>query len=651
MVPLALRKRTVVRSAVLFLLATVGLGLLVGRLLAPPRVDEYACAHGTDTALLESQPVYLARRDAFEAHMALLPRPPAGSARLPFLYVTAVSSNHYRWMLNLIANIRQIDPGVPHLVVDLGLTHVQRAWMAAVEGVTVQVFNYSEYPPYFDINVNAGKFAFKPVIVEAALELADIVVWLDSGNLLTIPLSAHADKIREAGFVSGFSGGTVETWTHPGMLRYFGIGPTDPIRKEWNCNAATLMFYREKTLNDLVRPWVSCAMDLGCIAPPGSNRKNHRQDQAAITVLVHLAGGRYGDCRRSPLHDSVRVHQEDDKVDPDRRWHEGVGRPASLDRLVWHRFWLANELTTLSDGLFKLWTRLERQSAIPAIAMPPTSVPNGPAAVTVVDVLAHLFTLAAPSGGKGMVVHLPDGNGTSADAHLASLIHARILQGFLGWDDSLVTLGRAPLASLRDELAPYGGSELFAPAEAADVDGQLCTAAPPVEASHSTRETVVSPRRLRQACSHAGPYLVHLSLDAPSAAYWDWLGDMDGRLGPCLNPAVLLAYVRPGDGHPAPSTHLEQLLSAGWNQFPTVLAWFTPPESPPSAARAAHGRGSGCVRHWTAEGLARFQSVAKAAQLQSAAYVVGAGEAAGCLLIAISPSIPAPAHFKWLDKL
>ena len=56
----------------------------------------------------------------------------------------------------------------------------------------------------------------------------------------------------------------------------------------------------------LVEPWVRCARVEACIAPPGSNRRNHRQDQAALTVLAHQAGVA---CRR--MHLSVHYHHDD----------------------------------------------------------------------------------------------------------------------------------------------------------------------------------------------------------------------------------------------------------------------------------------------------------------------------------------------------
>jgi hypothetical protein len=39
-----------------------------------------------------------------------------------------------------------------------------------------------------------------------------------------------------------------------------------------------------------VNRWKECAVTKECIAPEGSNRKNHRQDQAVLSVLAHQSG-------------------------------------------------------------------------------------------------------------------------------------------------------------------------------------------------------------------------------------------------------------------------------------------------------------------------------------------------------------------------
>ena len=60
-------------------------------------------------------------------------------------------------------------------------------------------------------------------------------------------------------------------------------------------------FLKLKTLNpnscfgirrytQLARPWYECSITRQCIAPDGSNRETHRQDQSALTILAALSG-------------------------------------------------------------------------------------------------------------------------------------------------------------------------------------------------------------------------------------------------------------------------------------------------------------------------------------------------------------------------
>ena len=61
----------------------------------------------------------------------------------------------------------------------------------------------------------------------------------------------------------------------------------------------------------LLREWRACSLELECIAPGNSTRRDHRQDQAALTVLAwkhHVQGT----CTRQIV--SLIVHVEGVKV-------------------------------------------------------------------------------------------------------------------------------------------------------------------------------------------------------------------------------------------------------------------------------------------------------------------------------------------------
>lgn len=61
-------------------------------------------------------------------------------------------------------------------------------------------------------------------------------------------------------------------------------------------------------------------MDKDCIAPEGSNRDNHRQDQAALSVLAHMYGLQaccegYGKWdNRSPW-ELIGLHRDEEEKD------------------------------------------------------------------------------------------------------------------------------------------------------------------------------------------------------------------------------------------------------------------------------------------------------------------------------------------------
>ena len=55
--------------------------------------------------------------------------------------------------------------------------------------------------------------------------------------------------------------------------------------------AATIIGVDSKVpgaIDKIIKPWYECALVKECIAPEGSSRENHRQDQAALTVIMHL---------------------------------------------------------------------------------------------------------------------------------------------------------------------------------------------------------------------------------------------------------------------------------------------------------------------------------------------------------------------------
>jgi hypothetical protein len=206
--------------------------------------------------------------------------------------VTGADWTHAASLPQLIASIRQFEPNAAVTIYDLGMTEAQRRRVSSqAPDARFKIFDYRAYPPYFDISVNAGEYAWKPTIVAAELAESDIpLCWMDAGNMLRHPLSRLKHDLRWRGFYARESPGCIPDWTHPGMLRYLGLPPG------WGAGLRNLagglvgFSPHKKRARQLAEEWARLAAIRECIAPPGATRENHRQDQALLTALSYRSG-------------------------------------------------------------------------------------------------------------------------------------------------------------------------------------------------------------------------------------------------------------------------------------------------------------------------------------------------------------------------
>lgn len=224
------------------------------------------------------------------------------------LLVTGADRSHGASLRQLLASVRRHEPELRVVVYDLGLTTWQKLRIGKRRQLQWRRFEYEKYPAYFDIRVKAGEYAWKPVIIANLLEEAgEPVLWLDAGCVVSEPLTALRAALRTSGFYSPRSRGTIADWTHPKMLAYFRLD-ADWARDKPNLSGACCAF--DPSFEDagaLARRWREGALIKDCIAPAGSDRSNHRQDQALLTVLAHMTG-LAGKSEPKPL--GILIHQD-----------------------------------------------------------------------------------------------------------------------------------------------------------------------------------------------------------------------------------------------------------------------------------------------------------------------------------------------------
>jgi hypothetical protein len=223
---------------------------------------------------------------ALEFHlktMLLTPVP----LRDEFVMVTGADRTHFKSLCNLLRSAAKWEPGMRCIVYDLGLEPDQRSALAAeFPAREVRRFDYSRYPDYFNIRVNAGEYAWKPVIFSEVFEECRCgVAWLDAGDLLYEPLHWMRKVVQVFGFYSPLAKGSIAEWTHPATLAYLKASPAIGGKPNLAgyCVAAN---YRSLKARRFVERWKECALIRECIAPPGSSRYNHRQDMSVLSILA-----------------------------------------------------------------------------------------------------------------------------------------------------------------------------------------------------------------------------------------------------------------------------------------------------------------------------------------------------------------------------
>jgi hypothetical protein len=261
------------------------------------------------------------------------PHVPETNVSPPLVVVTAASSNHFGALRQMLESLRRLGARVE--CYDIGLTAAEAGALPRWENAVYHTFDYTAYPSYVHVSVNAGEYAWKPVIVADVVDRErrraepNDVLWADAGCLFHA-LAPIARRIADAGLWVRTSAGTMQQWTHPLMFEHLGADPAHYGPKQ-NADATLVGFAvgsappaaREALYQDIVAPWKACALVKACIAPPGSSRRNHRQDQAVLSYLVHRAG--YGFAHDAPADIAVQT-----KCD---RWfyhYIGFGVPAGV---------------------------------------------------------------------------------------------------------------------------------------------------------------------------------------------------------------------------------------------------------------------------------------------------------------------------------
>ena len=207
------------------------------------------------------------------------------------IIVTGADSSHFKSLRQFLSGVMKHESGTHVIAYDLGLTELQGAEIQKTyPSVELRLFDFSLYPAFFNIKIHTGEYAWKPVIIcDVLQEFKCYVCWMDAGNVITASLTWIRKFVKKTGLYSPYSAGRVSDWTHPGTLKFLGASK-DLLKKRNLSGACVAVSYRHEKARKLVNKWKECALIRDCIAPAGSSRENHRQDQSVLSVLAHQSG-------------------------------------------------------------------------------------------------------------------------------------------------------------------------------------------------------------------------------------------------------------------------------------------------------------------------------------------------------------------------
>ena len=74
---------------------------------------------------------------------------------------------------------------------------------------------------------------------------------------------------------------------HPGFWEFFRLNSTDFANKPSISSSVVGFVHGSQGYHSILLPWVACASNMRCIAPPGATAANHKFDQTALSVIVY----------------------------------------------------------------------------------------------------------------------------------------------------------------------------------------------------------------------------------------------------------------------------------------------------------------------------------------------------------------------------
>lgn len=205
--------------------------------------------------------------------------------------VTASHSGYFKSLDATVKYIHEIFPDFQLIIYDMGLYESQLKKLMLNCKCEVRKFDFKKYAQMSPHVRKLKTYAFKPLIVQEVLNDHEFVLWIDSSiAFVSKNISQPVDTAKRVGMMIQHLGGFMLTdYTNPLMFQWFNEAPASYLNVS-TLEANIIMFKKSFLTSLVMKTWVTCALDVNCIAPKGSRLAGcpgcHRYDQDALTIAT-----------------------------------------------------------------------------------------------------------------------------------------------------------------------------------------------------------------------------------------------------------------------------------------------------------------------------------------------------------------------------
>eukprot|EP00741_Cyanophora_paradoxa_P008674 tig00001366_g8397.t1 len=204
--------------------------------------------------------------------------------------VTAASTSYFDRLQNLVASVQLWEPERLIVVYDVGLSASQAAEVSEWKSVELRSFKFDAAPRHAAFH---DTYAFKqgPPSCWSSIRLHfENRGGQDAGQELEGPLREVDETLRSRGAFFVEASSPIAAFTHPLTLRWLNASASE-FEGQLQCAGGIQGYVAGSTAaREVLEAAARCAAEEPCIAPPGSDASNHRQDQSVFSVLIRRGG-------------------------------------------------------------------------------------------------------------------------------------------------------------------------------------------------------------------------------------------------------------------------------------------------------------------------------------------------------------------------